>query len=79
MLNLIKDLLEVTPTVSSVQFKLSNPETNFECWFWKWLNNFGILILFQGNRRPFVMETVKADDAAKLGMPFLTNFPEPQT
>lgn len=37
MLNLIGDLLEVSPTISS------------------------------GNRRPFVMETVKADDDAKLG------------
>ncbi|KAL7105658.1 hypothetical protein ACP275_07G057800 [Erythranthe tilingii] len=37
MLNLVKDLLEVTPTISS------------------------------GGRRPFVMETVKADDNAKLG------------
>ncbi|GAB2211008.1 hypothetical protein Droror1_Dr00016298 [Drosera rotundifolia] len=37
MLNLVKDLLEITPTISS------------------------------GNRRPFVMETVKADDNAKLG------------
>ncbi|KAI5649875.1 hypothetical protein M9H77_35880 [Catharanthus roseus] len=37
MLNLVKDLLEITPTIS------------------------------QGNRRPFVMETVKADDAVKLG------------
>lgn len=26
------------------------------------------IILFQGDRRPFVMETVKADDNAKLGM-----------
>ncbi|XP_042050644.1 7-hydroxymethyl chlorophyll a reductase, chloroplastic-like [Salvia splendens] len=37
MLNLVKDLLEITPTISS------------------------------GNRRPFVTETVKADDNAKLG------------
>ncbi|KAK6130517.1 hypothetical protein DH2020_035726 [Rehmannia glutinosa] len=37
MLNLVKDLLEITPTISS------------------------------GERRPFVMETVKADDNAKLG------------
>ncbi|XP_073046774.1 7-hydroxymethyl chlorophyll a reductase, chloroplastic isoform X2 [Primulina eburnea] len=37
MLNLVKDLLEITPTVS------------------------------RGERRPFVMETVKADDNAKLG------------
>ncbi|KAL0388283.1 UNVERIFIED_CONTAM: 7-hydroxymethyl chlorophyll a reductase, chloroplastic [Sesamum radiatum] len=37
MLNLVKDLLEITPTISS------------------------------GDRRPFVMETVKADDKAKLG------------
>ncbi|KAG8369745.1 hypothetical protein BUALT_Bualt14G0045700 [Buddleja alternifolia] len=37
MLNLVKNLLEITPTISS------------------------------GERRPFVMETVKADDAAKLG------------
>lgn len=37
MLNLVKNLLEITPTVSS------------------------------GDRRPFVMETVKADDKAKLG------------
>ncbi|CAA0839954.1 7-hydroxymethyl chlorophyll a reductase-chloroplastic [Striga hermonthica] len=37
MLNLVKDLLEITPTVS------------------------------QGQRHPFVMETVKADDDAKLG------------
>ncbi|CAL1356065.1 unnamed protein product [Linum trigynum] len=37
MLNLVRDLLDVTPTISS------------------------------GNRRPFVMETVKADDNAKLG------------
>jgi hypothetical protein len=25
------------------------------------------VLLFQGSRQPFVMETVKADDAAKLG------------
>lgn len=25
-------------------------------------------IFFQGDRRPFVMETVKADDNAKMGM-----------
>lgn len=25
-------------------------------------------LLFQGDRRPYVMETVKADDNAKLGM-----------
>lgn len=31
-----------------------------------WLENTNIL--FQGDRRPFVMETVKADDNAKLGM-----------
>ncbi|KAL2923098.1 7-hydroxymethyl chlorophyll a reductase chloroplastic [Bienertia sinuspersici] len=37
MLSLIKNLIEITPTMSS------------------------------GNRRPFVVETVKADDAAKLG------------
>lgn len=37
MLSLVKDLLEITPTVS------------------------------RGERRPFVMETVKADDNAKLG------------
>ncbi|MCO5563853.1 hypothetical protein L7F22_017502 [Adiantum nelumboides] len=37
MLNVVRHLLEITPTVSS------------------------------GNRRPFVMETVKADDNAKLG------------
>ncbi|KAI5065448.1 hypothetical protein GOP47_0020143 [Adiantum capillus-veneris] len=37
MLNVVRHLLEITPTVSS------------------------------GNRRPFVMETVKADDSAKLG------------
>lgn len=37
MLNLVKDLLEITPTIST------------------------------GNRRPFVMETVKADDNAKFG------------
>ncbi|KAG6428224.1 hypothetical protein SASPL_112475 [Salvia splendens] len=37
MLNLVKDLLEITPTISS------------------------------GNRHPFVTETVKADDNAKLG------------
>ncbi|KAL3620084.1 hypothetical protein CASFOL_034996 [Castilleja foliolosa] len=37
MLNLVKDLLEITPTIS------------------------------KGDRRPFVIETVKADDNAKLG------------
>ncbi|KAL2326002.1 hypothetical protein Fmac_025060 [Flemingia macrophylla] len=37
MLNLVENLLEITPTISA------------------------------GNRRPFVMETVKADDQAKLG------------
>ncbi|KAI3928647.1 hypothetical protein MKW98_024248 [Papaver atlanticum] len=37
MLNLVKNLLEITPTIST------------------------------GDRRPFVMETVKADDAAKMG------------
>nr|GEX05956.1 7-hydroxymethyl chlorophyll a reductase, chloroplastic [Tanacetum cinerariifolium] len=37
MLNLVKNLLEITPTISG------------------------------GQRRPFVMEIVKADDAAKLG------------
>ncbi|GKD11729.1 7-hydroxymethyl chlorophyll a reductase, chloroplastic [Tanacetum coccineum] len=37
MLDLVKNLLEITPTISG------------------------------GQRRPFVMETVKADDAAKLG------------
>lgn len=66
MLSLVENLLEIIPTTSSVK------SAALPCWFamnffWKkkiltWKT------LFQGDRRPFVMETVKADDNAKLGM-----------
>ncbi|KAM3326942.1 7-hydroxymethyl chlorophyll a reductase, chloroplastic isoform X1 [Capsicum chacoense] len=66
MLNLIENLLEITPTISSVIHDA--PSHNFA------LKLFSNTILisehasyFQGNRRPFVMETVKADDEAKFG------------
>lgn len=66
MLSLVENYLEITPTISSVQplnsipliscFKFFDHERS------EFRNN------YQGERRPFVMETVKADDNAKLGM-----------
>lgn len=68
MLSLVENLLEITPTVSNVGDFAHNIKLIFcsgEKIAVRQLNR-GICI--QGNRRPFVMETVKADDAAKLGM-----------
>lgn len=76
MLKLVEKLFEITPTTSSVclagSFQISEKliykttvnqadifSPNFE-------------YLFQGNRKPFVMETVKADDKAKSGMLLLS-------
>lgn len=65
MLNLVKNLLEVTPTITSVWLEelcfLSSCRFIYEV-FDCITNCFA-----QGNRRSYVMETVKADDKAKLG------------
>lgn len=73
MLNLVQNLLEITPTISSVRlsiifflgwknylrWRITRRKKKYPADNWK--------ILFQGDRRPFVIETVKADDAAKMG------------
>lgn len=65
MLRLVENYLEIRPTTSNVNYQLSHlsiTEYSFEN------EEFDFFILLQGNRRPFVMGTVKADDDAKLGM-----------
>ena len=66
MLSLVENLLEITSTTSSVK--------PFP-WSYGWLSSFPkidnytkTITQLQGDRRPFVVETVKADDNAKLGM-----------
>lgn len=66
MLNLVKNLLEITPTISGVYFPSSSLFRGSNFYSCRVCNIYKIL--FQGERRPFVMETVKADDNAKLGM-----------
>lgn len=65
MLNLVEKYLEVTPTVSSVRLFSSIPYLATKFFHLRILSRGHIL--FQGQRQPFVMETVKADDNAKLG------------
>lgn len=62
MLDLVKDLLEITPTMSQVPLDAPQSIILISLYIVK------ISIKLQGNRRPFVMETVKADDDAKFGM-----------
>jgi len=62
MMSLVKNLLEITPTTNSVSYQLfclKNPLEKTDVIF---------CCIIQGDRRPFVMETVKADDKAKFGM-----------
>lgn len=61
----MKDLLEITPTISQVRHPSWYEYILIPFLSWNWLI---CTKYFQGNRRPFVMETVKADDAVKLGM-----------
>ena len=66
MLKLVENLLEITPTTSlvmhhtpaSMHLISSNPSSEID----------SNMFVIQGNRQLFVMETVKADDKAKLGM-----------
>lgn len=66
MIKLVEHLLEITPTTSQVMHctpicipLIWNVASSKVC---------STVMLLQGDRRPFVMETVKADDNAKLGM-----------
>lgn len=68
MMSLVKNLLEITPTTNAVSYQLclfeeSSLQKKQKCVIFR--------CIIQGDRRPFVMETVKADDKAKFGM--LTN------
>ncbi|CAO2191355.1 unnamed protein product [Urochloa humidicola] len=72
MLSLVEGLLESTPTVSSVcmhahfhSYRIG--ATWFSDCIQEDIDNCVVRLSFQGARQPFVMETVKADDAAKLG------------
>lgn len=67
MLSLVENLLEITPTISSVSSNLYFPWIILKPY--KQENMLPLtFIFFQGDRCPFVMETVKADDNAKMGM-----------
>jgi hypothetical protein len=65
MLSLVENLVESTRTVSSVGIqKLELAGRVFSVIY---MLSVLCVCMFQGTRQPFVMETVKADDAAKLG------------
>lgn len=56
--------------MSSVHSELSSSCFN-RLRFPKFLNWLSFTSVVQGNRRPFVVETVKADDDAKFGMYYI--------